>query len=165
MDSPGGGHHEEVSCNAQHRGARVANGPDPGRQGPGLGTGPCPHPPQADQAEGGPAWADGRIAEAIDVSVATVERVRRRLVKEGLDAAPRRMPQEGPSRPPKLDGRAEAKLVALACAAPPKGRKCWTMRLLADKLVELDVVESIGPETVRMALKKKRASRGCGSGG
>lgn len=111
---------------------------------------------KADQAEGGPGWIDGRIAEAFDVDVATVERVRRRFVEQGLEAALRRKPQEGPSRPRKLDGAAEARLIALACSAPPEGRKSWTMRLLADKLVELEVVDSIGAETVRAALKKTR---------
>lgn len=111
---------------------------------------------KADQAEGGPAWPDARIAEAFDVGVATVERVRRRFVELGTEAALRRKPQDRPSRAPKLDGAAEAQLVALACSAPPEGRESWTMRRLADKLVELHVVESIAPETVRTTLKKTR---------
>jgi hypothetical protein len=115
---------------------------------------------KADAAEGGPAWPDGRIAEALEVSVATVERVRQRSVEQGLDAALDRKQREHPARPPKLDGRAEARLIALACSAPPDGRKAWTMRLLADKLVELEVVDSISDETVRLALKKTRSSRG-----
>lgn len=109
---------------------------------------------KADQAEGGPAWTDDRIAEAVEVDVATVERVRKRFVEQGTEAALRRKPQERPSRPCKLDGAAEARLIALACSAPPEGRKSWTMRLLADKLVELEVVDSIGAETVRTVLKK-----------
>ncbi len=120
---------------------------------------------KADQADGGPAWPDHRIAEALEVSVATVERVRQRLVEHGLDAALRRKEQDRPSRLPVLDGRAEARLIALACSAPPKGRKAWTLRLLADRLVELEVVEAVAPETVRQALKKTRSSRGCGSSG
>jgi len=115
---------------------------------------------KADAAEGGPAWPDDRIAEALEVSVATVERVRQRFVEEGLDAALDRKPREHPARPPKLDGRAEARLIALACSAPPDGRKAWTMKLLADKLVELEVVDSISDETVRLTLKKTRSSRG-----
>ena len=111
---------------------------------------------KADQAEGGPAWLDERIAAAFDVDVATVERVRKRFVEQGLEVALRRKPQERPSRPRKLDGAAEARLIALACSAPPEGRKSWTMRLLADKLVELEVVDSIGAETVRTVLKKTR---------
>ena len=115
---------------------------------------------KADAADGGPAWPDGRIAEALEVSVATVERVRQRFVEQGLDAALDRKRREHPARPPKFDGRAEARLIALACSAPPEGRTVWTMRLLADKLVELEVVESISDETVRLALKKTRSSRG-----
>ena len=115
---------------------------------------------KADRSEGGPAWTDGRIAEALEVSVATVERVRQRLVEQGLDAALRRKEQGRPSREPKIDGRAEARLVALACSAPPNGRRAWTLRLLADRLVEPEVVEPVGREAVRLALKKMRSSRG-----
>jgi transposase len=109
---------------------------------------------KADAAEGGPAWPDGRIAEALEVSTATVERARQRFVEQGLDAAPDRKPRERPPREIKLDGRAEARLIALACSPPPLGRAVWTMQLLADKLVELEVVDSISDETVRPALKK-----------
>lgn len=109
---------------------------------------------KADAASGGPAWTDDRIAEALDVSAATVERVRQRLVEHGLEAALVRKPQDRPSRPRKLDGRAEAHLVALACSKPPEGRTEWTMQVLADKLVELEVVDSISDETVRRTLQK-----------
>jgi hypothetical protein len=109
---------------------------------------------KADAAEDGPAWPDGRIAEALELSTATVERVRQRFVELGLDAALDRKPRERPPRPIKLDGRAEARLIALACSPPPLGRAVWTMQLLADKLVELEVVDSISNETVRLALKK-----------
>jgi transposase len=115
---------------------------------------------KADAADGGPAWVDALIAEAVEVSVATVERVRQRFVEQGLEAALGRKQPDRPSRPPKLDGRAEARLIALACSAPPEGRKQWTMQLLADKLVELEVVDGICDETVRRALKKTRSSRG-----
>jgi transposase len=115
---------------------------------------------KADAAPGGPAWLDQHIADAVEVSVATVERVRQRFVEQGLDTALNRKPRERPGREPKLDGRAEARLIAVACSAPPEGRKEWTMRLLADKLVELEVVDSISDETVRRALKKMRSSRG-----
>ena len=114
---------------------------------------------KADAAEGGPAWPDARIAEAFAVSTATVERVRRRFVELGLDAALDRKRRERPAREPKLDGRAEATLIALACSAPPDGRKRWTMQLLADRLVELRVVDAICDETVRVALKKPRAAK------
>jgi transposase len=109
---------------------------------------------KADAADGGPSWPDRRIADALDVSTDTVERVRQRFVELGLDAALDRKPRERPPREIKLDGRAEARLIALACSAPPDGRAVWTMQLLADKLVELEVVDSISDETVRLALKK-----------
>jgi len=115
---------------------------------------------KADAADGGPAWPDARIAEAVEVSVATVERVRQRFVEQGLEAALVRKKQDRPSRERKLDGRAEARLIALACSAPPEGRTEWTMQLLADKLVELRVVEAVSDETVRRALKKTRSNRG-----
>ena len=109
---------------------------------------------KADAAEGGPAWPDHRIAEAVEVSIATIERVRQRFVEQGLEAALVRKPQARPSRERTFDGRAEAKLIALACSQPPVGRKAWTMRLLADKLVELEVVPSVSDEKVRRSLKK-----------
>jgi len=120
---------------------------------------------KADQAAAGPAWDDGRIADALGCGRRTVERVRQRLVEEGLDAALTHKPQARPSVPPKLDGRAEARLIALACSEPPAGRSGWTLRLLADRLVELEVVESVSYETVRRALKKTRSSRTCGTSG
>jgi transposase len=109
---------------------------------------------KADAAEGGPAWSDPRIAEAVEVGTATVERVRKRFVEQGLEAALVRKPQERPSRLKTIDGRAEARLIALACSSPPKGCKAWTMKLLADKLVELEVVKVVSDETVRRCLKK-----------
>jgi len=120
---------------------------------------------KADAAPGAAAWPDARIAEAAEVNVATVERVRRRFVEQGFEAALVRKRQDRPSRERKLDGRAEARLVALACSAPPEGRKEWTMRLLADKLVELEVVDTVSDETVRRVLKKTRSSRGGRSSG
>lgn len=113
---------------------------------------------KADQGADGPGWTDARIAEAMDVHRATVERVRERLVTAGLDAALR--PRRPAPRPRKLDGVAEAHLLALACSEPPEGRARWTLRLLADGLVALDVVEAVAPETVRAALKKTTSSRG-----
>src|SRR3954470_7644280 len=104
--------------------------------------------------EGGPAWPDGQIAEALEVGVATIERVRQRFVEQGFDAALVRKPQRRPRRHSTLDGRAEARLIALACSAPPEGRREWTMQMLADRLVELEVVPSVSDETVRRALKK-----------
>ena len=115
---------------------------------------------KADQADGGPAWPDDRIAEALDCGVRTVERVRQRFVERGLEAALARKPQDRPSRLRKLDGRAEARLIALACSAPPDGRAAWTLQLLADRLVELRVVDTVCDETVRRVLKKTNSSRG-----
>ena len=97
---------------------------------------------KADASPGGPAWADGPIAQAVELGIATVERVRQRFVEHGLEAAPVRKPQQRPSRELTLDGRAEAHPIALACS-PPEGRALWTMQLLADKLVELEVVASV----------------------
>lgn len=120
---------------------------------------------KADQSDGGPGATDVEIADDVAVSVATVERVRERFVGSGLDAALDRKKQAEPSRERKLDGRAEARLIALACSAPPAGRAAWTLRLLAGKLVELEIVDTISPETVRQTLKKTRSSRGNASSG
>ena len=114
---------------------------------------------KADVAEGGPAWPDQRIADALEVSTDTIGRVRQRFVEQGLEAALIRKPQARPSRQRILDGRAEAHLVKLACSAPPDGRADWTMQLLADHLIELEVVEAVSPETVRRTLKKTTSSR------
>ncbi len=115
---------------------------------------------KADAADGGPAWPDERIAEALDIGLATVARVRQRFVELGVAAALERRKQTRPSRLRKLDGRAEAKLIALACSAPPAGRTAWTLQLLAGRLVELRVVDAVSDETVRRVLKKTRSSRG-----
>jgi transposase len=112
---------------------------------------------KADQAESGPAWPDSRIAEALNVSITTVERVRQRFVEEGLASA--LSPYRGGKRiySRKLDGTQEAHLIALACSAPPAGRGRWTLRLLARRMVELAYVDSVSYETVRQTLKKERA--------
>ena len=115
---------------------------------------------KADASPKGPAWIDARIAEAFEVSTRTIERLRERFVEQGLDAALGRKPQDRPSREAVLDGKAEARLIALACSAPPQGRARWTLRLLADRLVELEIVETISTETVRRTLKKTNSSRG-----
>ncbi len=107
--------------------------------------------------EDGPAWTDERIAEALEVSIATVARERRRYCEEGLEVA--LLPKK-PARPRRrvLDGRAEAHLIALACSNPPEGRDHWPLRLLADRMVELGYVESLSYETVRRTLKKTASS-------
>ena len=108
----------------------------------------------ADQGSDGPGWPDERIAQALSVHRRTIEGVRQRLVEQGLDGALNRKKRERPPCQPKLDGAAEARRIALRCGQPPEGRMRWTLQLLADKLVELEVVESVSYETVRRALKK-----------
>jgi len=115
---------------------------------------------KADQGERGEAQTDAQVAGALGVAAKTVFNIRRRWVEEGLETALRRKKQDCPSRPRRLDGRAEAKLVAACCGPAPGGRARWTLRLLADKLVELQAVDSISPETVRGTLKKMRLSLG-----
>lgn len=107
---------------------------------------------------------DETIVTAVEVSRPTVERVRKRFVEEGLEAAldPRR--PEAP-RERKIDGEVEAHLIALACSAPPDGRARWTLRLLANRLVELEHVDEVSHETVRQALKKTSCSPGASSNG
>ena len=114
---------------------------------------------QADAAPAGPGGCDDEIVEALGVGRATVERIRERFVEEGLEAAlARKQPQREYRR--KLDGQAEARLIATACGSAPEGRSRWTLRLLASRLVELAVVESISHECVRRTLKKTSSSRG-----
>jgi transposase len=114
---------------------------------------------KADRSEDGPAWRDQQIAEAVEVSVATVERVRRLWVTQGRTVAlERKKPTGRPRR--KLDGAQEAQLAAIACSPPPEGAERWTLALLADKLVELKVVDSIARDTVRVTLKKTSLSLG-----
>ena len=107
-------------------------------------------------------WFDKDVAEALQVSASTVMNVRKRFGAGGLDAALYDKPRPGAVR--KLDGKQEALLVALACSQPDE-RETWTMQLLADKLVELNVVDEISDETVRRTLKKTRSSRGRRSSG
>lgn len=108
---------------------------------------------KADEAEGGPAWPDWKIAESYEVSIRTVERLRERFIEEGLEVA-----LNGKKRRPKrekvFDGEVEARLIALRCSGPPAGRAQWSLRLLRDKMIELDYVETISHESVRQLLKK-----------
>ena len=115
---------------------------------------------KADSGPHGPSWTDQQIASAYEVGVRTVERIRQRLVEHGLEDALVRRQRQHPPRERKLDGAGEARLIALACSKPPAGRKRWTLRLLADHLVRLEVVDTIGPETVRRVLKKTNLSLG-----
>jgi transposase len=114
---------------------------------------------KADAASGGPNWPDARIAEALEVGQATVERLRKRFVEEGLEAALVPRPSRRQYRR-KLDGDGEAHLIALACQEPPDGHSRWTLRLLAGRMVELDYVERISYQTVRRTLKKTNSSLG-----
>jgi transposase len=108
---------------------------------------------KADVGREGEAWDDEQIAEAFDTSLSTVHRVRQAFVEEGLEEALYRKKPTG-RQYRKLDGDQEARLIAVACSKAPEGRSRWTLRLLADKLVELQVVESVSPECVRTTLKK-----------
>ena len=114
---------------------------------------------KANQGEAGPGWTDAAIAGALEVGLSTVARVRQRFAEAGLDAAlDRKTPDREYRR--KLDGEQEAHLVALACSTPPTGRKRWTLRLLAERLVALEVVDAVSHETVRQVFKQTSSSRG-----
>lgn len=113
---------------------------------------------KVDQGKQGPGWPDSSVSEAFAAHITTVERLRKRFVEEGLGVALERHNRKNYTR--KLDGDGEAHLIALACSEPPEGRSEWTLRLLADKLVELKVVDSISHTTVNRTLKKMSLSRG-----
>jgi len=114
---------------------------------------------KTDEGVDGPRLTDDEIAEAVEVNRSTVERVRIRCVEGGVAVALRPRPSRQ-VHPRKLDGVQEAHLVALACSPAPKGRARWSLRLLADKLVELEVVDDVSYETVRQTLKKTNSSHG-----
>ena len=110
---------------------------------------------KVDQGEHGPAWTDATAAEAFDVRANTVKVLRQRLVEEGFARALNRKPQVRPSRPRKLDGAAEARLIATRKGPPPEGRAKWTLRLLADMAVELGICdEPVSHQTIGQVLKK-----------
>ena len=109
---------------------------------------------QANESKDGPAWTDKQISQAFGVHTNTIHVIRRRFVEHGLQAALERKKQDHLSRKRVVDGDVEAHLIALRCGDPPEGRNQWTLRLLADKLVELEIVPSICHETVRKTLKK-----------
>lgn len=113
---------------------------------------------QADESRREPACADEQIASSQNVGVRTIERVRRRFVEESLESA---LPPKPAKRiyTGKLDGEQEAKLIAVACSEPPAGKRRWTLRLLAEQMVELAVVDELSHETVRQTLKKTNSSR------
>ena len=113
---------------------------------------------KADASEAGEAWSDSRIAEALDTSIDTIARTRQLLVEEGLDAALTRKHSPQSARKRIFDGAAEAKLIALACSPPPKGRKRWTLTLLETAVVELHIVDRASDNTIGRTLKKTRSS-------
>lgn len=115
--------------------------------------------------ENGPNLPSQEIAKAFSCHLNTVSGICQRFVERGLEAALDRKKRKTPPTPKKLDGRGEAKLIALACRKPPDGSSRWALRLLADELVELGIVESISYETVRRVLKKMSLNRTCGNAG
>jgi hypothetical protein len=115
---------------------------------------------KADQGVHGSSWGDEKISGALDVTVQTIERIRKQLVEEGLDAVLSRHPYSQKVSRKKIDGDIEAHLIALSCSEPPEGFARWTLRLLADKVVELGYVASISHEAIRQTLKKTNLNRG-----
>src|SRR5271166_5277692 len=117
---------------------------------------------KADASEAGEGWSDSRIAAALDTSVDTVARTRQQLVEEGFEAVLVRKHSPASARPRIFDGAAEAKLIALACSAPPKGRKRWTLQLLEEAVVELNIVERASDNELRVfaARSRRRSSVG-----
>lgn len=120
---------------------------------------------KADASDAGEGWSDNKIIEALETSVSMVYRVRKQLVEEGLDAVLSRKRRETPPVAPIFDGEKEARLIALACQAPPEGYACWTLRLLEQRVVELAIVDHASDNTIGRVLKKtlsNRISRGNG---
>lgn len=114
---------------------------------------------KADASPRGPAWEDGRISEALEVGPATVERVRKQFVEQGLQVAlDRKKPEREYER--RLDGQGEARLIAMACSEAPEGRERWTLTLLAERMVALSYVPALSRDTVRRTLKKTSSSPG-----
>ena len=120
---------------------------------------------KADVSEAGEGWSDSRIVEALETSASMVYRVRKQLVEEGLEAVLNRKQRATPAVPPIFDGEKEAKLIALACSKPPKGRVRWTLRLLEAKVVELGIVERASDSTIGRTLKKTLSGRIAGNVG
>ncbi len=120
---------------------------------------------KADVGEAGEGWSDSRIMEALETNPSQVFRARKQLVEEGLAAVLSRKPRATPSIPKIFDGEKEAKLIALACSAPPKGRVRWTLRLLEKKVVELNIVDRASDSTIGRTLKKTLSNRIAASSG
>lgn len=111
-----------------------------------------------DAGPGGPAWKVADVAKALGVTTRTIENLKKRFVEDGLDVAIERKKREKPPREVVFDGAFEARLLALACSEPPEGYQRWTVRLLADKVVELNIAPSVSPMTIQRALKKMNLS-------
>jgi hypothetical protein len=120
---------------------------------------------KADVSEAGKGWSDNRIIEALETSPSMVYRVRKQLVEEGFEAVLSRKPRAMPAIARIFDGEKEAKLIALACSKPPKGRARWTLRLLENKVVELGIVDRASDSTIHRTLKKTVSNRIAGSAG
>jgi transposase len=120
---------------------------------------------KADVSDVGEGWSDSRIVTALETSLSMVYRVRKQLVEEGLEPVLSRKPRDTPAVPRIFDGEKEAKLIALACSKPPKGRARWTLRLLENKVVELGIVERASDSTIGRTLKKTRSSHIADSAG
>jgi Homeodomain-like domain len=120
---------------------------------------------KADISADGEGWSDSRIAEALDTSTDTVLRTRQRLVEEGVDGALAYKYSPNSARPRIFDGAAEAKLIALACGEPPKGRARWTRQLLEEQVVELKIVDRASDNTIGRTLKQTFSSRICKNNG
>lgn len=114
---------------------------------------------KADAGESGEAWSDSQIAKALDTSLATIARTRQQLVEEGFDAVLKRKHSPASARARIFDGASEAKLIALVCSEPPKGHVRWTLRLLEDKVVDLNIVERVSDNTIGRTLKKTFSNR------
>ena len=120
---------------------------------------------KADASEAGEGWSDSQIAAALDTSVDTVARTRQQLVEEGFESVLVRKHSPASARPRIFDGAAEAKLIALACSRPPKGRKRWTLQLLEEAVVELNIVERASDNTIGRTLKKTHSNHTCKNNG
>ena len=120
---------------------------------------------KADVSEGGPGWSDSKIIVALDTSASMLYRVRKQLVEEGFEMVLSRKQRATPAVARIFDGEKEAKLIALACSKPPKGRARWTLRLLENKVVELGIVDRASNSTIHRTLKKTVSNRIAGSAG
>jgi hypothetical protein len=120
---------------------------------------------KADVSEGGPGWSDSKIIAALDTSASMLYRVRKQLVEEGFEMVLSRKQRATPAVARIFDGEKEAKLIALACSKPPKGRARWTLRLLENKVVELGIVDRASDSTIHRTLKKTGSNRIAGSAG